>query len=63
MDSLKIESLLSLIHEENKVILTYVLAGICYPKDYDKCVKENLDNWENAYQKIMRIDDEKKQPG
>ena len=63
MDNLKIESLLSLIHEENKVILTYVLAGICYPKDYDKCVKENLDNWENAYQKIMRIDNEKNQPG
>lgn len=63
MDNLKIESLLSLIHEENKVILTYVLAGICYPKDYDKCVKENLDKWENAYQKIMRIDNEKNQPG
>lgn len=63
MSNLKIESLLSLIHEENKVILTYLLAVVCYPKDYDRCIKENLENWDKAYQRIMRIDDEKEQCG
>lgn len=58
MNKLKLESLLSLIHEENRVLLTYVLAGVCYPKDYDRCLKENLKQWDKAFEKIMRIEDE-----
>lgn len=58
MNKLKIESLLSLIHEENRVLLTYLLSSICYPKDYEKCLKENLKQWDEAFEKIMRIKDE-----
>lgn len=58
MNNLKIESLLSLLHSENKAIMTYLLARVCYPKDYDKCVKEVIGNWDKAYEKIMRIKDE-----
>ena len=59
MNNLKIESLLSLIHSENKVILTYLLAHVCYPKDYEKCLEENIKQWDKAYEKIMRIEDAK----
>ena len=58
MNNLKIESLLSLIHSENKIILQYLMAHVCYPKDYEKAVKEVLDQWDKAYEKIMRIRDE-----
>lgn len=64
MDSLKIESMLSLIHEENRTLLAYVMAGVIPSrKEYDKAIVETLTKWDTAYDKIMRIDNEKEQSG
>lgn len=64
MDSLKIESMLSLLHEENRVILAHVAVSSCKnQEEYDNQMVEILTKWDTAYAKIMRIENEKEQSG
>lgn len=52
---LRIESLLMLLHEENKLIMSTILSHICYPKDYERVEKQILDEWDKAVQRVMTI--------
>lgn len=61
VEQLKIETFLSLLHEENKMILDIALINTCYPKDYEETKKKMFDDWDKAYQRIMRIGDETKE--
>lgn len=56
-EKLKIETLLTLLHEENKMLMDIALINTCYPKDYEKTKKEMFADWDKAFQKIMRIGD------
>lgn len=51
----KIEAMFYLLHEENKVIIDTILSAVCYPKDYDKTVKDTNKNWDEVMMKIMRM--------
>ena len=54
-EKLKIESLLTLLHEENKLLMSTALIRNCHPKDYEKVEKRILDDWDKAFQRIMKI--------
>lgn len=54
MSDLKLMSLLKILHEENKAIMRVLSAQV-------HCsVNEEPDNWDNIWNKIMNMDDEKK---
>lgn len=51
----KIEAMFQLLHEENKAIMDTILSAVCYPKDYDKTVKDVNKNWDEMMMKVMRM--------
>lgn len=55
MSDEKIEAMVQMLHEENKVIMDTILSAVCYPKDYDKTVKDLNKNWDEMYKKVMRM--------
>lgn len=60
MDKLKLECMFRLLHEENMCIMNTLLAMACYPKDYEETKEKIQKDWDTAFQKIMRIDNEEK---
>lgn len=56
MSDEKIAAMFQLLHEENKVIQATLLSKACYPKDYEKAVKDMEKNWDELFEKVMRID-------
>ena len=51
----KIEAMFQLLHEENKAIMDTLLSVSCYPKDYDRTVKDVNENWDDLMMKVMRM--------
>ena len=54
-EKLRLESLLMLIHEENKLLMSTALIHTCYPKDYERVEKQVLGEWDKAFERIMQI--------
>lgn len=50
----KIEAMLTLIHQENKVIMEHLLAMRCYPKDLEKTLKQTEKQWDEALDAVLR---------
>ena len=49
----KIEAMLMLIHQENKVIMEQLLAIRCYPQDLDNALKVNEKSWDKALNTVL----------
>lgn len=57
MDYVKVISLLALLHEENKQLMSMILSMRCLPKDFDSLNEKACKQWDIAYGKIMRMED------
>lgn len=56
MSDEKIEAMFQLLHEENKAIMLTLLSIACYPHDYEKTRDGVEKNWDELFEKVMRID-------
>ena len=52
-DTEKILNLLTLMHEENKAIMTRLLQVTCYPKDFDKATRDVIRAWDGTFNECI----------